>query len=239
MHIDYVKTPFTNNPSMQKYSGPLLKENPRKMYLDEKLLQISTYGEDLYGESEIFRDSKLIELVCNKLGISLQKSLKDLSLLIEEDIAVMHKGKLEGISFCFPSGWIPSKAIGEDFSFLHNPVADNDLLIKSGEKLTKYMYKNTIRRWVWNITTINGLSNHPKVSRPLFNSIKDLYFRVETQVSTPLDEETNLFLVSVEVVELEQVWDEKILKSLNSMSENVLEYKQLTSIKNYLNSFII
>ena len=239
MHIDYVKTPFTNNPSMQKYSGPLLKENPRKMYLDEKLLQISTYGEDLYGESEIFRDSKLIELVCNKLGISLQKSLKDLSLLIEEDIAVMHKGKLEGISFCFPSSWIPSKAIGEDFIFLHNPVADNDLLIKSGEKLTKYMYKNTIKRWVWNITTINGLSNHPKVSRPLFNSIKDLYFRVETQISTPLDEETSLFLVSVEVVELEQVWDEKILKSLNSMSENVLEYKQLTSIKNYLNSFII
>ena len=239
MHIDYVKTPFTNNPSMQKYSGPLLKKDPRKMYLDEKLLQISTYGGDLYGESEIFRDSKLIELVCNKLGIRLQKSLKDLSLLIEEDIAVMHNGKLEGISFCFPSGWIPSKAIGEDFSFLHNPVADNDLLIKSAEKLTKYMYKNTIRRWVWNITTINGLSNHPKVSRPLFNSIKDLYFRVETQVSTPLDEETNLFLVSVEVVELEQVWDEKILKSLNSMSENVLEYKQLTSIKNYLNSFII
>ena len=139
MHIDYVKTPFTNNPSMQKYSGPLLKEDPRKMYLDEKLLQISTYGKDLYGESEIFRDSKLIELVCNKLGISLQKSLKDLSLLIEEDIAVMHKGKLEGISFCFPSGWTPSKAIGEDFIFLHNPVADNDLLIKSGEKLTKYI----------------------------------------------------------------------------------------------------
>ena len=239
MHIDYVKTPFTNNPSMQKYSGPLLKKDPRKMYLDEKLLQISTYGGDLYGESEIFRDSKLIELVCNKLGIRLQKSLKDLSLLIEEDIAVMHNGKLEGISFCFPSGWIPSKAIGEDFIFLHNPVADNDLLIKSGEKLTKYMYKNTIRRWVWNITTINGLSNHPKVSRPLFNSIKDLYFRVETQVSTPLDEETSLFLVSVEVVELERIWDEKILKSLNSMSENVLEYKQLTSIKNYLNSFII
>ena len=238
MHIDYVKTPFTNNPSMQKYSGPLLKKDPRKMYLDEKLLQISTYGGDLYGESEIFRDSKLIELVCNKLGISLQKSLKDLSLLIEEDIAVMHNGKLEGISFCFPSGWIPSKAIGEDFIFLHNPVADNDLLIKSAEKLTKYMYKNTIRRWVWNITTINGLSNHPKVSRPLFNSIKDLYFRVETQISTPLDEETNLFLVSVEVVELERIWDEKILKSLNSMSENVLEYKQLTSIKNYLNSFI-
>ena len=239
MHIDYVKTPFTNNPFMQKYSGPLLKENPRKIYLDEKLRQLSTYGDDLYGESEIFRDNDLIQLVANKLGISQQNSLKDLSLLIEEDIAVMHKGKLEAISFCFPSSWIPSKAIGEDFIFLHKPVADNELLIKSGKKLTNYMYKNTIKRWVWNITTIKELSNHPKISRPLFNSINDLYFRVETQVSTPLNEETSLFLVYVEVVKLEQVWDEKILKSLNSMSESVLEYKQLTKIKNYLNSFII
>ena len=239
MHIDYVKTPFTNNPSMQKYSGPLLDENPRKIYLVEKLRQLSTYGDDLYGESEIFRDNILIQLVSNTLGISQQNSLKDLSLLIEEDIAVMHKGKLEAISFCFPSSWIPSKAIGEDFIFLHNPVADNELLIKSGKKLTNYMYKNTIKRWVWNITTINELSNHPKIPRPLFNSINDLYFRVETQISTPLDEETSLFLVYVEVVELEQVWDEKILKSINSMSETVLEYKQLTKIKNYLNSFII
>ena len=224
---------------MQKYSGPLLEENPRKVYLDEKLLQFSSYGDDLYGESRIFTKNNLIQLVSNTLGIAPQETLKDLSLLIEEDIAVMHKGKLEAISFCFPSGWVPSRAIGEDFIFLHNPVADNQLLIKSSEKLTKYMCKNTIRRWVWNITTIDGLSNHPKVPRPLLNNFNDLYFRVETQISTPLDDETSLFLVSVEVVKLEEVWDEKILKSLNSMSESILEYKQLTKIKDYLNSFII
>jgi hypothetical protein len=71
------------------------------------------------------------------------------------------------------------------------------------------------------------------------NNFNDLYFRVETQISTPLDDETSLFLVSVEVAKLEEVWDEKILKSLNSMSESILEYKQLTTIKDYLNSFII
>ena len=41
----------------------------------------------------------------------------------------MHKGKLEAISFCFPSGWIPTEVLGKDFAFLHEPVADNDLLI--------------------------------------------------------------------------------------------------------------
>ena len=239
MHIDYVKTPFNNNPSMQKYSGPLLIENPRKIYLDEKLTQLSEYGDDLYGESKIFKENNLIQLVCSTLGLDPKETLKDLSLLIEEDIAVMHKGKLEAISFCFPSGWVPSKGLGEGFTFLHNPVADNELLIKSSEKLTKYMCKNTIQRWVWNITTINGLSNHPKVSRPLLNDFNDLFFRLETQISTPLDNETSLFLVSVEVVNLKEVWDEKILKSLNSMSESILEYKQLTKIKDYLNSFII
>ena len=59
MHIDYVKTPFNNNPSMQKYSGPLLIENPRKIYLDEKLTQLSEYGDDLYGESKIFKENNL------------------------------------------------------------------------------------------------------------------------------------------------------------------------------------
>ena len=104
MHIDYVKTPFSNNPSMQKYSGPLIEENPRKKYLDEKLLQLSSHGDDLYGESRIFTKNNLIQLVSKTLELAPQETLKDLSLLIEEDIAVMHKGRLEAISFCFPSG---------------------------------------------------------------------------------------------------------------------------------------
>ena len=75
----------------------------------------------------------------------------------------MHKGRLEAISFCFPSGWIPTDALGQDFAFLHEPVADNDLLIKSSQKLSKYMCNHTIQRWVWNVTTIEDLSNHPKI----------------------------------------------------------------------------
>ena len=148
----------------------------------------------------------------------------------------MHKGKLEAISFLFPSGWIPSKALGKNFSFLHNPVADNDLLIKSGNKLSKYMCKHTIQRWVWNVTTIQELSNHPKVVRPEIVSFEKLFFRLETQLSTPLDTHSSLFLVLVEVFPLSEVWDPIILDSINSMSENILSYKKLTDIKKYLNS---
>ena len=89
---------------------------------------------------------------------------------------------------------------------------------------------------MWNVTTVPGLSNHPSEARPLLNDFENLYFRLETQISTPLDESSSLFLVKVDVVPLKNVWDEVILESINSMSEDVLNYKNLSEIKKFLNS---
>ena len=236
MHLDFIKTPFTNNPSMQKYSGDLINKLPRTRYIEEKTNQISLRESDLCGETELFQKLQLLDKVSTLLDIQKFKTIKDLSTEIEEDIAVMHKGRLEAISFCFPSGWIPTEALGQDFAFLHEPVADNDLLIKSSQKLSKYMCNHTIQRWVWNVTTIEELSNHPTTNRPELKSFDDLYFRLETQISAPVDEDTSLFLVLVEVFPLNEVWNISILKSINSMSESVLEYKNLIEIKKYLNS---
>ena len=97
------------------------------------------------------------------------------------------------------------------------------------------MTKHTIRRWVWNITTIEGLSNHPLVHRPEKIQVENLFFRLETQISTPLDQDSSLFLVKVEVCPLQEVWSDIMLESINSMSDNVLQYKKLKNIKNYLN----
>ena len=101
------------------------------------------------------------------------------------------------------------------------------------------MTKHRIQRWVWNVTTIKQLSNHPKVERPDITSFEDLYFRLETQISTPVDEETSLFSVHVSVVPLHAIWDNKILESINSMSDNILKYKNLVEIKKYLNTIKI
>ena len=101
------------------------------------------------------------------------------------------------------------------------------------------MTKHRIQRWVWNVTTIKQLSNHPKVERPDITSFEDLYFRLETQISTPVDEETSLFSVHVSVVPLHTIWNNKILESINSMSDNILKYKNLVEIKNHLNTIKI
>ena len=236
MNIDFIKVPFSNNPSMQKYDGPFFNKNPDEKYLSEKQLQVKKYGKDLFGQTEQYENSDLNQKVSQTLGLKATKFLFETAMKVEEDIAVMHNGKLEAVCFCFPSGWIPGRELKADLSKLHLPVADNDLLLKSSQKLSQHMNKQIIRRWVWNITTIPGLSNHPSEERPLLSDFENLYFRLETQISTPLDEFSSLFIVKVDVISLKEVWDELILESINSMSDNIIKYKNLSEIKKFLNT---
>ena len=147
----------------------------------------------------------------------------------------MFNGNMELGSICFPSGWDFSEKLGKNFAFIHEPVADNSKLIASSQKLSEYMCKQTIQRWVWTVTTSKELSEHPKLKKPNLTNFENLYFRVETQTSTPIDENTSLFLIKVEVFPLRDVWDPRILDSINSMSESILNYKGLVEIKDLLN----
>ena len=75
--------------------------------------------------------------------------------------------------------------------------------------------------------------------RDRLSTVENLFFRLETQTSTPLDNITSLFLIKVEVIPLKEVWDKKILESINSMSEDILKYKGLVKIKKLLNTIQI
>ena len=46
MNIDFIKVPFSNNPSMQKYDGPIFNPHPDEKYLSEKQLQLKKYGKE-------------------------------------------------------------------------------------------------------------------------------------------------------------------------------------------------
>ena len=146
MNIDFIKVPFSNNPSMQKFDGLLYNQNPNKEYLLDKEAQFKKYGADLHGQTKEFENMNLNSKVTELLGSDQTDSFFETAMKIEEDIAVMHNGKLVAICFCFPSGWIPSNEINSDLSKLHAPVADNELLIKSSKKLSLHMNKQTIRR---------------------------------------------------------------------------------------------
>jgi len=235
MNLDYVKIPFSNNPSMIRFDGPVFNKSPDKNYIFEKEKQIKYFNENIYGQTNVSIENKLLDKLLFYFGFDKSLGIKDLSLMLEEDFAVMFNGKMELGSVCFPSGWDFSEKLGKDFSFIHEPVADNSKLISASRKLSEYMCKQKIQRWVWTVTTSKDLSEHPKLKKPKLTTFENLYFRVETQTSTPIDEVTSLFLIKVNVYPLQDVWDTKILESINSMSDNVLNYKGLVEIKEFLN----
>ena len=77
MNIDYVKTPFTNNPSMIRLEGSVYNQNPNKKYLQEKQKQIDLLGEELLGETEISKKENLIEKFINFCNLDNNLSLND------------------------------------------------------------------------------------------------------------------------------------------------------------------
>ena len=79
------------------------------------------------------------------------------------------------------------------------------------------------------------MSEYTELDKPKLTTFDNLYFRVETQTSAPIDDETSIFFIKIEVLPLKEVWSKNILESINSMSDNILNYKGLVEIKDLLN----
>ena len=124
---------------------------------------------------------------------------------------------------------------GKPLSKIHQPIADSEQLIEASDKLSQYMTKQEIKRWVWTITTNNNLSEFTEINKPSISNFENLYFRVETQTSAPIDDETSIFFIKIDVLPLKEVWSKHILDSINSMSDNILNYKGLVEVKDFLN----
>ena len=75
MNNDYVKTPFTNNPSMSRLEGTVFNQNPNERYLREKQIQIDLYGEKLIGETKISKQEGLVEKLSNFCNFESSMSL--------------------------------------------------------------------------------------------------------------------------------------------------------------------
>lgn len=227
---------------MGKNTGDVFNRLPGVYYIEQKRKQLQEYHDDLFGMSIDCASKKLISKAEEFLGKKVTGDIVDFAMNFEEDIAIMHDGVLNAICFCFPSSWIPKSAIGKTLEQIHKPVADGDHLRRVSSKLSKTMADpvlGSFRRYVWAITKVPELSNHPNTKKKYKDielSFSNLFFRLETQTTMPLkDGSTSLFFVKVEVVPLREVWNPIILNSINSMSSDVLDYKNMREIKHLLN----
>lgn len=236
MDLDFIQIPYTTAPSMKLNTGAVFISGPDQNIIKQKRLELEKFGNDLHQQLD--GSNKIISQAAEFCNVYTD-NIVDLALRLEEDVAVMHKGILQAICFCFPSGFIPKTKIGLDLKSIHIPVADNKNLLRASDGIARVMTeKDSFIRHVWTITTNSNLSNHPSNKQYIeINSIDQLYFRHELQTTARVDDYTSLFFVRVSVRPLAKVYCKKILDSINSMSDAVLRYKDLQDIKIFLNNY--
>jgi len=233
-----VKVPYTVGPDIVKYQGAAFNANPDPGYLQEKKKELELHGSHICGTIS----NDYLHHLNAFCGFDINTSLPQICTQLEEDVAILKDGHLHTIGFCFPSGFYPVQKLGLSFFDMHLPVGDGETLRRSSEKVSALISKqNTMfRRYVWTLTSLTSLSQLPSYTRPTPQSINDLYFRTETQTTVGIGGDICLFFVKVNMHPLQQVWDDPekrtlIVDSINSMSEAVLDYKNLGLIKRILN----
>jgi hypothetical protein len=234
-----VKVPYTISADISKFDGQVFNATPDPDYLIQKKRVLERYGMDVAATEP--EAGSLVQRLAGFTGLSASGDIRDLALQLEEDLSILENGILKAICFCFPSGFRPAEKLGLNFFDTHLPVGDGEKLRASSEKVTNLISREgaCFRRYVWTITSLPGLSQHPDLIRPVPAGIHDLWFRTETQTTIGLSDGVCLFFVKVNMYPLAEVFEDfgkkiTVLNSLASMSEAVTEYKNLHFIRQLL-----
>ncbi len=171
-----------------------------------------------------------------------------LCLAFTEDFAVVDgtHATIPWIAACLPSHWAPAHKVGRHFAEVHGPVADNALLVRAGEHLTRMVCSaERWERFVWNVTRQPRLNAHPALADPapwaanaFANASAPLaWWRTERQTFIPLpDIKQAVFTIGVDTQPLADGIDTpdkaaRLHAAIASMSDAVLAYRSLTSVR--------
>ena len=250
-----IRNPFDMKPVFTNCEKPKFNANETDLEIqNQKLIELNNLGDNIWFETEIAQKEKLAERTAAKLSLFNQpndyqlftecNNIKDLGLAIEDDVVIMHKGKLEACFVAFPSSWNAGDKVGKSLAELHEPIADNEALLRASDGIMRAMTSGqSYHRYTWGISSLNGYSNHPLYEKPDFDSLDDLTFRVEHErTATVIKDTTAVFLIHVDTYPLKEVLktDFRLIKeSVDSMSENVLQYKNLVKVKELMNEYLL
>lgn len=242
-----IKIPYTTSPQMASFAGPPFQRDPDVTILQEKRVELSAFGHDLHGMVDAPVSRSLVQGACAVTDRPVTDDIVEFALQFEEDVALMHDGRLQCICFCFPSSWIPRSRLGCRLEEIHAPVGDGDRLVQASPKIAQAMSTmGPFRRHVWTLAMSGDRSQHP-ARKPLVEpqGIEQLWFRVETQTTLPLgDGQSSLFFVKVDAVPLQRIFEDRqrarrICDSVFSMSDAILDYKGLAPAKKVLEDYAL
>ncbi len=167
-------------------------------------------------------------------------------LAFEEDFAVVDAtdASIPWLAVCLPSSWAPEEKVGRHFAEVHAPVADNTLLLRASEALTRTVTGPTRwERFVWNVTDHPRLHAHPdRVADDRWRdtAVASAWWRTERQTFIPLPAlGLAVFTIHVQVEPLAQAVAgpgraARLAAAVASMSPAVLQYRNLGGVRESL-----
>ena len=250
-----IRNPFDMKPVFNICENPKFNANETDLEIqNQKLIELNNLGDNIWFETEVAQKEKLVEKTAASLGLFNQHDdyqlftecddVKQLGMVIEDDVVIMHNGKLEACFVAFPSSWNAGEKVGKSLVELHEPIADNEALLRASNGIMRAMTSGqSYHRYTWGISSLNGYSNHPLYEKPEFDSLDDLTFRVEHErTATVTQGTTAVFLIHVDTYPLKEVLktDFGLIKgAIDSMTDSVLEYKNLFKVKELMNEYLL
>jgi len=250
-----IRNPFDMKPIFNTCEKPSFNVNETNLQIQsQKRIELDNLGKNIWFETPTAIEEELVEKTAAKLGLFNEhdnyqvftecNDIKQLGMSIEDDVVIMHNGKLEACFVAFPSSWNAGEKVGKTLAELHEPIADNEALVRASDGIMRAMTSGqSYHRYTWGISSLDGYSNHPLYEKPEFDSLDDLTFRVEHERTMTVTEGTTaVFLIHVDIYPLKEVLktDFGLIKgAIDSMSESVLEYKNLVKIKRLMNEYIL
>ena len=240
---EIVQTPYTTSPRFTPIDSVEFKDYLQEAF-EERLIEYNTLMGDMSFESSLAEEKKLVKKTSEAMNIEPFNDIIEMGLEIPDDVIIMYKGKVEAAFVAMASNWNPRSVQGKTLADVHEPVADNEMLVRASDGIWRSMTSGkSFHRHVWGISPLKSLSNHPRHWPETFEvkSLDDLYFRIEHERTLTVDEDTAAFFIDVEVMPLSTVFHLKneyrdiIKDSINSMSENILAYKNLEHVKELIN----
>jgi len=238
---EIVQTPYTTSPRFTPIDFVEFKEYLQDEF-EERLNEYNTLMGDMSFESDLAVEKKLVKKTSEAMNIEPFNDIIEMGLEIPDDVIIMYKGKVEAAFVAMASSWNPRTVQGKTLAEVHQPVADNEMLVRASDGIWRSMTSGkSFHRHVWGISPLKKLSNHPRHKKPEIKNLDDLYFRIEHERTLTVDKDTAAFFIDVEVLPLSTIFQLKheykdlIKDSINSMSENLLAYKNLEEVKEMIN----
>jgi hypothetical protein len=238
---EIVQTPYSTAPRFAPIDFVEFKDYLQEAF-EERLIEYNTLMGDMSFESDLAVEKKLVKKTSEAMNIEPFSDIIEMGLEIPDDVIIMYKGKVEAAFVAMASSWNPRTVQGKTLAEVHQPVADNEMLVRASDGIWRSMTSGkSFHRHVWGISPLKSLSNHPRHKKPEIKNLDDLYFRIEHERTLTVDEDTAAFFIDVEVMPLSTVFHLKteyrnlIKDSINSMSENILAYKNLEEVKEMIN----